>query len=369
MARPRADGTPARAPKKCKLSEIYLKKLRPQRQAFAVWDSHQRGLAVVVQPTGHKSWKCIYPFQGRPRWYHIGAADAVSLGDARRLASRVMFQVAEGKDPAAERKAERGKGTFEELASRYVNEWARKENKSWRQAAKLVRGNLIARWGKLQASAISRSDVKVMMGSLASPTVANQTLAAASAIFTWAIREDILKANPCQQVERNKTKSRERVLSDSEIPKFWAAFDDFGLVVSSALKVILLTGQRPGEVSHMHRQHIEDGWWTLPGDPVPALGWPGTKNKTTHRIWLPEFSSGSDGRDGWGWVCVCQLARHCSGQAGQRHAGNLHQARHREGNAARLEAHPRHQDHWAGLWARGHEQGSEPQGGRHRRRL
>ena len=71
-----------------------------------------------------------------------------------------MFQVAEGKDPAAERKAERGKGTFEELASRYVNEWARKENKTWRQADKLVRGNLMPRWGKLQASAISRSDVR-----------------------------------------------------------------------------------------------------------------------------------------------------------------------------------------------------------------
>ncbi len=79
-----------------------------------VWDSHQRGLAVVVQPTGHKAWKCVYPFHGRPRWYHIGNAAAIDLADARKLASRVMFKVAEGNDPAAERKAERGKGTFED---------------------------------------------------------------------------------------------------------------------------------------------------------------------------------------------------------------------------------------------------------------
>jgi hypothetical protein len=26
----------------------------------------------------------------------------------------------------------------------------------------------------------------------------------------------------------------------------------------------------------------------LPGEPVPALGWPGTKNGASHRIWLPE---------------------------------------------------------------------------------
>jgi integrase len=38
----------------------------------------------------------------------------------------------------------------------------------------------------------------------------------------------------------------------------------------------------------MRREHLCDGWWELPGEPVPALGWPGTKNKENHRVWLPE---------------------------------------------------------------------------------
>jgi integrase len=67
---------------------------------------------------------------------------------------------------------------------------------------------------------------------------------------------------------------------------FWRAFDDAGLLAGTALKLILLTGQRPGEVTHMHRDHIIDGWWTLPGAPVPSLGWPGTKNGQSHRVWL-----------------------------------------------------------------------------------
>jgi integrase len=37
----------------------------------------------------------------------------------------------------------------------------------------------------------------------------------------------------------------------------------------------------------MRREHIIDGWWEMPGSPVPALGWPGTKNGATHRVWLP----------------------------------------------------------------------------------
>ena len=78
MPRPRRDGAPAAAPNKRKLSDIFLKKLKPQSCAFTVWDNHQRGLAVVVQPTGHKAWKCIYSMHGRKRWYHIGAVDAVA---------------------------------------------------------------------------------------------------------------------------------------------------------------------------------------------------------------------------------------------------------------------------------------------------
>jgi integrase len=127
-----------------------------------------------------------------------------------------------------------------------------------------------------------------MMGRIEAPIAANQTLAAVSAVFTWAVREEILAANPCKLVERNATRSRERVLSDSEVPQFWAAFDDAGLVASSALKVILLSGQRPGEVAHMRREHIVDGWWEMPGEPVPTLGWPGLKNKQSHRVWLPK---------------------------------------------------------------------------------
>jgi integrase len=281
------DGTPTAPPNKRNLTDIFIKKAALRSHAYLVWDTHQRGLALQVQPSGHKAWKCVYKNHGRSRWYHIGNADAIGLADARKLASRVMFQVAEGKDPCADRKAERSKETFEELATCYVKEYAKRENKSWRRADALVRRLLLPRWGKLKAASINRGDVKNTFAGISAPVVANQTLAAASAIFSWAIREGIMAVNPCARVARNETKSRERVLSDSEIPMFWKAFDDAGLVASTALKIILLTGQRPGEVTHMRREHIVDGWWEMPGEPVPALGWPGTKNSHSHRVWLP----------------------------------------------------------------------------------
>lgn len=261
--------------------------VRERDRTFLVWDSRQHGLALQIQPTGHKAWKVIYSHRGRPRWYHLGNADAINVSGARKLAARIMFQVAEGKDPQAERQAHRSKGTFEELIDRYV-EYAKRKNKSWQQADKLVRKHLLPRWAKLNATAITRSDVKAAAAAIASPSVRNQTLAAVQAIFSWGIREEVLKVNPCSLIERSEMRSRDRVLSNSEVPEFWAAFDNAGLLGGSLLKMILLTGQRPGECAHMHRGQIVDGWWEMSGEPEPELNWPGTKNGRTHRVWLPK---------------------------------------------------------------------------------
>jgi integrase len=258
-------------------------------RAYLVWDAYQRGLAVVVQPTGHKSYVVVYRANRRPRWYTLGTCDVLDLKAARTQAAKLLLQVATGIDPATEKRADRSAGTFAELAARYQDEHGKKYNKSWLQAARLVKRNLLPRWGALPAASIARADVKAAVNKIASPTTANQTLAAASAIFSWAIKEEVgnIKVNPCSHVARNAIRARERVLRPEELQQFWQACDAAGLVVGTALKVVLLTGQRPGEVASMRREHIDGGWWELPGEPQAAVGWPGTKNAQSHRVWLP----------------------------------------------------------------------------------
>jgi integrase len=276
---------PKRAARKRKFTELFIKKTKPEKTRVLHWDTKQHGLVLVVEPTGMKAWKAIYSFHGRPRWLNIGKVSAIGLSDARKLAAKAMLAVAEGSDPQAEKRAERGAGTFAELAARYV-EHAKGRNKSWQQGARLVERYATPRWAKLQASTISRADVKAMLSRIDAPILQNQVLASVSAVFSWAVREEILPANPCKLVPRNETRSRERVLSESEIPRFWTAFGDS--VQGHALKALLLLGQRPGEIGHMRREHVKDGWWELPGEPVPSLGWPGTKNGESHRVWLPK---------------------------------------------------------------------------------
>jgi integrase len=303
--RPKRHKTPA---EKRRLTELTVKKAKPKATAYLIWDTQQHGLVLRVQPTGKKSWNTIYSRHGRARWLYLGDANAIGLPDARKLAAKAMLAVAEGNDPAAEKKAERSAGTFTDLADKYVGLYAKKNNKSWPQADMLVRRHALPRWGKLQASSITRGDVKQMMSRINSPSVANQTLAAVSAIFSWGMKEEIVTANPCKLVERNESKSRERVLSASELPLFWKAFGDLDPVRGAALKAILLLGQRPGECQNMRREHIKDGWWEMPGEPIAGV-WPGTKNGASHRVWIPKPAQallGDDTGNGVGFVFAGQ---------------------------------------------------------------
>jgi integrase len=275
---------PRAMPNKRKLTSLTVTKLQPAAKPFLVWDTFQRGLALKIEPSGYRSYKLIYRHRNRPRWYHIGAADAIALADARHIAAELMLEVIRGEDPAAEKRAERNAGTFAELHGKYLEQHAKKHNKSWKQADALIRRSVLPHWGTLPADGITRADVKTMMRRLdKSPIAANQTLAAVSAIYSWAMREEILSNNPCRGVAGNPTKSRERVLGASEIQMVWSAFDEAEPIVGAALKLILLLGQRPGEICHMRCEHLRNGFWEMPGEPIAGV-WPGTKNGGGHRV-------------------------------------------------------------------------------------
>jgi integrase len=268
------------------LTEFLLQSLKGRANKYEVWDDKVKpGLCVRILPNGTKTFYYVYSL-GRTRWYRVGPS-GIGLKEARQQTVQLMARVARGEDPQADRMAERSAGTFAELHQRYLDEWAKRYNKSWRQAERLIRVYVLKRWGKMGAEQITRADVRQLFNSLAdTPNQANKVKDAVSAIYTWAVNQDIVAANPCTGIDNNPTGSRDRILSDSELPIFLKACDEVDPVRSRALKVLLLTGQRPGEVAHMRREHIRDGRWEMPGQPVPELGWPGLKNKTSHRIWL-----------------------------------------------------------------------------------
>jgi len=142
-------------PNRYRLNDRFVKTVEPAEKRTLHWDTVQQGLVLCVEPTGHKSYKLIYSLRGRPRWFTIGCVTGIGLKDARQIAREKRADVGRGIDVQAERAASRRQATFEELAQRYVEEYARRRNKSWRQADTLVRRYLIPRWGHLQVRDIN----------------------------------------------------------------------------------------------------------------------------------------------------------------------------------------------------------------------
>jgi integrase len=284
MPRPRNDGTPAAPANRRKLTDRFVRSITPEiGRVVHWWDSAAPGLFVATHETGRQSWRVAYRVDGRPVGFKLGDVRSITLADARKLAARVAFQVAEGRDPGRERRAERASDTFAALVTRYFDEWAKRRNKSWRQSAAIAERHLLPRWRNLRVAALRRSDVRALLGRIEAPAAANATLAAASAIFSFAVRQEIVDVNPCAGIERNPARSRERTLSDDEVRLLW---DDLDV----PFRLVLLTGQRPGEVFAMRAEDVGGGVWTQPG--APTGSWPGVKNSRTHLVQLSEMALG-----------------------------------------------------------------------------
>jgi integrase len=254
----------------------------PPRGQVDYFDQTPPSLGLRVAPSGRKTWFVMYRAHGRLRRYTLGTYPALSLADARQRATDARHSVAHGGDPATQRQVARQAPTVAELATQYLDLYAKVQKKSWQADARTLATEVLPVWGQRQASAITRREVMALLDALMArgvPILANRTLALVRRLFNWAISRDLLEHNPCQQVRApGKEHPRERVLSAEEIRLVWAAFSVLPLVWEVYMKVTLLTAQRSGEVRTMQWADVDLGaaWWTIPGAQA--------KNGRAHRV-------------------------------------------------------------------------------------
>jgi integrase len=103
---------------------------------------------------------------------------------------------------------------------------------------------------------------------------ANRLLTRLRTFFGWCVAHDLIAADPSAGVRKPaKEKSRDRVLTDDEIRALWAATAALNAPREDAIffgplfRLLLLTGQRPGEVGGMCWSEIDldARTWTIPG--------------------------------------------------------------------------------------------------------
>lgn len=264
------------------LNQKKLESLKPESVRRDFWDKSLKGFIVRVSPDGKKIFSVYYRIGGEQRRKTLGAFPVLSLADARELAREDLELVRRGIDPALEQErreaaelAIRAEGfKFNTLATQYLEEYAKLHKKSWAEDERLLNRLLLPEFGTRNVKDITRTDVRSFLRVLAAktPVQANRALACIRKIFSWAIKEEVInmESNPASNISApgGREKPKDRALNDAEIKRAWNELERESNAIKRALQLILLTGQRPGEVAGMRWSEIDlpESLWTVPGE-------------------------------------------------------------------------------------------------------
>lgn len=299
------------------------------------------GFAVRVLPSGAKVWLLIYHIAGKRRQMNLGEYPGIPLAEARNRATQARSVLNAGGDPqeigfawhrnpererreAVKRaEAEEKNPTFKALADDFMLRHAsvNKRASSAKEDQRLLDKDILPAWGKRKAADIRKRDVVKLLETTAKRGnyLAHNIFKLVRKIYNFAISRDILETTPCIGIKIDEiatVTSRDRVLYEAkdndgvdEVLTFWRALDGASMTdeVKRALRLILVTGQRPGEVIGMHSDEITtekreqkdssgkvlrewtETWWTIPVSrrKVKEYG----KNKpTAHRVYLTDLA-------------------------------------------------------------------------------
>lgn len=231
------------------------------------FDTQVSGLALRVTQNGHRSWTFHCTFGGKRRRLTFGAYPSISLASARTRADEAKASVAAGHDPSLA-----ATETLKDICELYLaREGDKLRTVKWRRGA--LERHVYPTLGSRPIAEIKRSEIVRLLDRIeeeSGPTMATQTLAIVRKIMNWhASRSDDFLSPIVRGMARTQRseQARERILTDDEIRRIWAA--NYGIFGSYA-RFLLLTAARRNEVAGMTWAEIDGNDWTLPA----------TRNKT-----------------------------------------------------------------------------------------
>ena len=280
-----------------KFTDRFIMNLKPEGKIVDIREGE--GFGVRILPSGIKTFFYIYRFNGKRRFLNLGHYDPnAASGERGTLAffrkeyTAAKKKVQDGVDPLGEqalRELERKRTpTVAKFIEEYIDGHAKVKKRSWRTDEKVLKKDILPIWGPLKITDIKRRDIRPILDAMVkrgAPVQANRLLAYVRKMFSYAVSQDVIENNPFLRMDAPAIEnSRERYLSAEEIRIFWKNLDltDAADEIKRALRLILVTGQRPGEVMGLHRREIEGRWWTLPKER--------SKNREANRIYLADLA-------------------------------------------------------------------------------
>jgi len=261
-------------------TDIAIRNLKPGPTRRELPDPGARGLYVVVQPSGVKSFAVRYRHSGKPR--KLTLTSGITLAAARKAAADALYQVEQGHDPStARRQAKQAQrlaaaDTFKAVAEEYFQRGgdagkgggANLRSKAWREAAleRLVYPTL----GDRPIAEIRRNEVNRLLDKIEDASglvMADRALAIIRRIMNWhAARSDDFRSPIVRGMARAdaKARARKRTLTDDELRAVWRAAEAGEGPFERLVQFLLLTAARRNEAAYLRQNELSGADWTLP---------------------------------------------------------------------------------------------------------
>ncbi len=277
-----------------RLTDLEIKNLKAPATGQKLYrDDTLAGFGCRVSQGGTKTFVLVHGYDRQ--FLTLGRYPIISLSEARTEAKRFLAERTLGK-------VRPRSITFPQARTLFLEEKSRKK-KSTHKSYKYHLEKHYPFKGQLsetQHDAIERRLTKLPDSEY------NHALAVGHTFFRWCIKRRYITENLVFGLSRHSRPSRSRVLSDSELKFVWLASNDETLPAPfrTIVKLLILTGQRRGEVSALRADYISEGR-TKPTNQFPLITWPETltKNGKAHTFpvgsltkqILPPYSNNSSG--------------------------------------------------------------------------
>ena len=276
-----------------RLTDQFVDTAKPQTGSDRTdyWDTAKGSRLGLRVSARSKVWLVMYrrAADGTKRRYKLGSYPSLSLEQARKAAIVVMAKVGQGLDPAGEREVIKAESSFADLAADYIARYAKQNRRSWSEDRRRLEKSILPTIGVIRMGQVCAADVIRLHDAVTArgaPIEANRQMALVRRIFSWAIGRRMLSDNPAERLEWNPERSRDRVLNADELRQFWLGLNSASIAPATrlALRLLLLTGQRAGEVTGCKVSEInsERMQWSIPGDR--------TKNGLAHSVPLSQWA-------------------------------------------------------------------------------
>jgi integrase len=249
----------------------------PTKKRREIPDDLLPGLYLIVQPSGAKSWATRYRLHGRSHKHTIGRYPVFDLRAAREAGTKALRAAAEGRQPGALQT-----DTVDAAVAQFMERHAKRHYRprTLQETERLLNCHVLPRWRGRRLDSITRGDVRALVDSVSAPIMANRLHSLIGRLFNWMVSADLLTNSPVSGIKKPfAEKSRDRVLTDDELRRVWLAAESIGYPFGSLIQLLILTGQRRGEVAGMRWDEIAGDLWILPKER--------TKNGKLHTVPLP----------------------------------------------------------------------------------